>query len=82
MEIKYTLRAKKDLKKIYNTPYRDSFLSVIKMLQKNPYFLSPYFEKLSGYSSRYSRRINIQHRLVYEIKENSNIILSCWGHYE
>ncbi|WP_354523340.1 Txe/YoeB family addiction module toxin [Megasphaera cerevisiae] len=55
---------------------------LIKVLQANPY--NPPYEKLICRDNTYSRRLNIQHRLVYEIFEDTKTVKlhSCWTHYE
>ena len=52
--------------------------SIKKIISINP----PPYEKLRGYSDRYSRRINDKHRFVYEINVNTIKIISMWSHYE
>lgn len=82
-KIVLTKQAAKDLKKISASNLKTKAEQLIKTLQNDPY--SPPFEKLSGdLKGLYSRRINIQHRLVYEILENQKIvkIVSLWSHYE
>lgn len=76
-------QAKKDAKKIASSGLKPQTQVLLKVLQENPY--QPPYEKLVGnLSGYYSRRINIQHRLVYEIKETEQIIrvLKMWSHYE
>lgn len=77
--------AKGDLKKIKQSHLKDSFLDVVETLKRNPYDPSQSFEKLQPYSSgRYSRRINSQHRVVYQVDEKNKIvnIYSAWTRYE
>jgi toxin YoeB len=76
-------QAKKDAKKIAASGFKSQTQALLEILQANPY--QPPYEKLVGnLSGFYSRRINIQHRLVYEIKEAEKIvrILKMWSHYE
>jgi toxin YoeB len=76
-------QAKKDAKKIASSGLKPQTQVLLKIFQENPY--QPPYEKLVGnLSGYYSRRINIQHRLVYEIKEAEQIIrvLKMWSHYE
>jgi len=78
-----TKQAKKDAKKIASSGLKSQTKILLEVLQDNPY--QPPYEKLVGnLSGYYSRRINIQHRLVYEIKEAEKIvrILKMWSHYE
>jgi len=58
---------------------------LLDILRKNPYQTPPPFEKLLGdLSGAYSRRINIQHRLVYQILDDEKVVkvISMWTHYE
>ena len=76
-------QAKKDAKKIAFSGLKPQAQALLEILQDNPY--QPPYEKLVGnLSGYYSRRINIQHRLVYEIKEAENIVrvLRMGRHYE
>jgi len=82
-KIVLTKQAAKDAKKIKASNLKTKTEELIKTLQDNPY--SPPLEKLSGdLKGLYSRRINIQHRLVYEILVEPKIvkIVSFWSHYE
>ena len=80
--LRYSRQAKKDLAKIKVSPYLTKFISLVKLIQENPYTEPPLFEPLVG-SKKFSRRINLQHRLVYSVNEDekSITILSCWTHY-
>lgn len=58
---------------------------IIALIKENPFASPPVYEKLVGnLAGLYSRRINLQHRLVYEVKENTKTIyiLTMWSHYE
>ncbi|WP_251546159.1 Txe/YoeB family addiction module toxin [Limosilactobacillus caecicola] len=83
--IKLKKGAKKDLKKIKGTYLEQSLLDVIAQLRQDPYAPNQSFEKLvppvKGY---YSRRINVQHRVVYKIDDSNNtvVIYSAWSHYQ
>jgi toxin YoeB len=82
-KIVLTKQAAKDAKKIKASNLKAKAEKLIKILEQNPY--APPFEKLTGdLKDLYSRRINIQHRLVYEILEDQKIvkIVSLWTHYE
>lgn len=84
-EIALTKRALKDAKKISNSGLKSKVTSLIEILKINPYQNPPPYEKLTGdLAGMYSRRINIQHRLVYEVDhEKKRIkILMMWSHYE
>ena len=76
-------QAKKDARKIASRGLKTQAQTLLKILQDNPY--QPPYEKLVGnLAGYYSRRINIQHRLVYEIHEEQKIVrvLRMWSHYE
>lgn len=81
----YTKRARKDAKKIASSNLKPKAKKLLDILQKNPFQKPPPFEALVGdLSGAFSRRINIQHRLVYQILEEEKTIkvLSMWTHYE
>jgi Txe/YoeB family toxin of toxin-antitoxin system len=83
-KIYYTKQALKDIKKIKNTPLEKKAKEIIALLQEDPFTTPPSYEKLLGdLSGAYSRRINIQHRIVYEVFEElqSVKILRMWSHY-
>jgi len=84
-EIVYTKHAQKDAKKVSRSGLRDKVISLIEILKENPYQNPPPYEKLVGdLTGAYSRRINIQHRLVYQVleKEQTVKVLRMWTHYE
>lgn len=81
--ILYTLQAQKDALKIKQSPYLAKVKKLLEILKTNPY--SPPFEKLTGsLLGAYSRRINIEHRLVYQVLDSEHVvkILRMWTHYE
>jgi len=81
----YTRQAKKDAKKLSASGLKKKALLLLEILEKNPYQNPPSYEKLVGdLEGACSRRINIQHRLVYQILENERAvkILRMWTHYE
>jgi toxin YoeB len=81
----YTKQAQKDAKKLTASNLRDKAQSLLDIIQINPFQNPPPYEKLVGdLEGAYSRRINIQHRLVYEVIESENTvkILRMWTHYE
>ena len=81
----YTKQAQKDAKRINSTGLKPKVLKLIKILEKDPFQTYPPYEKLIGdLSGAYSRRINIQERLVYQVLENEKIVkvLRMWTHYE
>jgi toxin YoeB len=84
-KIVFTEQAQKDAKKISSSGLRPKVESLLDILQTNPYQTPPSFEKLVGdLSGAYSRRINIQHRLVYQIINEQKVVkvLRMWTHYE
>lgn len=84
-EILYTKHAQKDVIKIKQSGLKDKTLELISILEKDPFANPPPYKKLIGdLAGAYSRRINIQHRLVYEVFEKEKIvrILRMWTHYE
>ena len=81
----YTKHAQKDAQKLASAGLKEKAQSLLAILQDNPFQNPPPFEKLVGdLSGSYSRRINIQHRLVYEVIEEQNTVkvLRLWSHYE
>ena len=85
MEIVFTKQAAKDFEKIKSNPILlKKVRSLLELIDENPFTNPPSYEKLVGIDNTYSRRINIQHRLVYQIleKEKTIKILSLWTHYE
>ncbi|MCL1810428.1 MAG: Txe/YoeB family addiction module toxin [Clostridiales bacterium] len=83
--IVYTKRAKSDIIKLKETGLDKKARSLIDLLRENPFVSPPTFEKLKGdLSGAYTRRINIKHRLVYQVDENKKTvkIIMMWTHYE
>lgn len=84
-ELVYTKQAQKDAKKLASSNLKEKAQMLLDILQDNPFQNPPPYEKLVGdLEGAYSRRINIQHRLVYEVIESENTvkILRMWTHYE
>jgi len=84
-KIVYTKQAQKDAKKIASSRLRPKVERLINIVIENPLQTPPPFEKLVGdLSGAYSRRINIQHRLVYEIIAEEKVVkvIRMWTHYE
>ncbi len=81
--VKIKKNAKKDLPKLKRTNIHNKFDKLIEVIKENPYQNPPPYEKLVGVPY-YSRRLNIQHRLVYSVNEEQKeiTILSVWSHYE
>lgn len=78
-------RAKKDVNKLIAAGLWGNARKLIDILGENPYQTPPPFEKLQGnLAGLYSRRINIQHRLVYQVLEEERIVrvLQMWTHYK
>lgn len=81
----YARHTLKDAKKLVAAGLKERTLTLIEILQKDPFQNPPPFEKLVGdLEGAYSRRINIQHRLVYEVFKKQRIvrILRMWTRYE
>ena len=80
----FTKQAQKDAKKLSAAGLRSKIEKLIEMCD-NPYQTPPPFEKLLGdLSGAFSRRINIQHRLVYQILDDEKVVkvIRMWTHYE
>jgi Txe/YoeB family toxin of toxin-antitoxin system len=83
--IVYTRQAQKDAKKIAAAGLRQKAEKLLEILSENPFQTPPPYEKLIGdLSGAYSRRINIQHRLVYQVLEEIRTVkvIRMWTHYE
>lgn len=81
----YTKQAKKDAKNVVAAGLKLKAQTLLDLLAGNPYSTPPPYEKLVGdLAGAYSRRINIQHRLVYQVLEDEKIVkvLRMWTHYE
>ena len=81
----YTKQAQKDAKKLKEAGLKPQTIQLLEILKQDPFQSPPRFEKLVGdLSGAYSRRINIQHRLIYQVLEDKNIIkiIRMWTHYE
>ena len=81
----YTKSAQKDAKKIAASGLKNKAKKLLEKLKENPYQNPPPYEKLVGdLKGSYSRRINIQHRIVYQILEEENMVkvIRLWTHYE
>lgn len=84
-QIVYAKQALKDAKKLSASGLKQKAQELLAILEKNPFQSPPPYEKLVGdLAGAYSRRINIQHRLVYEIYVQEKVIrvLRMWTHYE
>ncbi len=83
--IVYTKQAQKDAKKIASSQLKPQAQRLLDVIAKNPFQNPPPYEKLVGdLAGAYSRRINIQHRLVYQVytAERTVKALRMWTHYE
>lgn len=81
----FTKQAQKDAKRLSSSGLRPKAEELLELLRLNPYQTPPSFEKLVGdLAGAYSRRVNIQHRIVYQILEEEHTvkILRMWTHYE
>ena len=81
----FTRQAQKDARKLSSAGLRQKAEEIIEILRHDPFRTPPPYEKLMGdLSGAYSRRINIQHRLVYQVLEDKHAvkIIRMWTHYE
>lgn len=81
----YTKQAQKDAKKLAASGLKEKAETLLNILERNPFENPPPYEKLVGdLDGAYSRRINIQHRLVYQVlpKIKTVKVLRLWTHYE
>ena len=83
--VEYHKRALKDIQKLKQNNLGNKARQLVDLIKENPFQNPPPYEKLIGdLSGLYSRRINIQHRLIYQVIEDSKTVrvLSLWSHYE
>jgi len=83
-ELKFTHQTQKDAKKLAASGLKPKAEQLLKILQQNPFTNPPSYEKLQrNLKGSYSRRINIHHRLVYEVLDSENVvkIIRMWSHY-
>jgi Txe/YoeB family toxin of toxin-antitoxin system len=81
----YTKQAQKDAKRLASAGLKPKALALLELFADDPYRTPPPFEKLVGdLAGAYSRRINIQHRLVYQVLDEEHVVkvLRLWTHYE
>lgn len=84
-DIVFTEQAQKDAKKLASAALKTKAQKLLEIIRENPFQKPPPYEKLIGdLVGAYSRRINIQHRLVYQVYQQERIIkiLRLWTHYE
>jgi len=83
--VKYSKKAVRDIQKLKNVKLDKKAKALVDLISENPYRIPPPYEKLLGeLSGKLSRKINIKHRLVYQVFEEEKIIkiISIWSHYE
>ena len=81
----YTKAAQKDSLKFSKSALKDKILRILEILKNDPFQNPPSYEKLVGdLKGAYSRRINIQHRIIYQVLKKEKIvkIIRLWSHYE
>lgn len=81
----YTKQAQKDAKKLSSSGLKKKAQELLRIIEQNPYQNPPPYEKLVGdLYGAYSRRINIQHRMVYQVLETEQVVkvVRLWTHYE
>ena len=84
-EVVFAKHAQKDAQKLAASGLKDKAQELLAIVRENPFQNPPPYEKLVGdLSGAYSRRINIQHRLVYEVLPEQKVVkvLRMWSHYE
>lgn len=84
-QLVYTRQARKDAKKLAASGLKANAQALLAILETNPFQTPPAYEKLVGdLEGAYSRRINVQHRLVYEVLEAEKVVkvIRMWTHYE
>ena len=84
-QLVYTKQAQKDAQKLAAAGLKDKAKALLAVVQDNPFQTPPPYEKLIGdLAGAYSRRINIQHRLVYQVLQDEQVvkILRLWSHYD
>ena len=84
-QLVYTKQAQKDAQKLAAAGLKDKAKGLLAVLQENPFQNPPPYEKLVGdLAGAYSRRINIQHRLVYQVLQDEQVVkvLRLWSHYD
>ena len=76
MEIVYSKQSYKDYEKLKQFPkLLNKVKALVELLERNPFETPPTYEKLIGFENVYSRRINVQHRLVYEVRKEENTVV-------
>lgn len=83
--LRFTHKALKQISFVKRAGLGDKVNELLAVIEQNPFQTPPFYEKLNGkLDGKYSRRINIQHRLVYDVNEDLKQIkiISMWSHYE
>ncbi len=81
----YTKQAKKDAKKLSERNLKKKAQEILKIIEEDPFQDYPPYDKLIGdFTGAFSRRINIQHRIVYKVYEEEKVVkvIRMWTHYE
>ena len=81
----YTRQAQKDAKKLAQSGLKKNAFKILEIIKEDPFHNPPSYEKLLGdLAGAYSRRINIQHRIVYQVyeKEKTVKVIRMWTHYK
>ena len=84
-KLTYTRQAQKDAKKLAQSGLKRNAFKILEIIKKDPFQNPPSYEKLLGdLAGVYSRRINIQHRIVYQVYEKEKIakVIRMWTHYK
>lgn len=84
-KVVFTGQARKDARKLASSGLKPKAQELLSLIAEDPFKKPPPFEKLVGdLAGAYSRRINIQHRLVYQVLEDQKVVkvLRLWSHYE
>lgn len=84
-QLAYTKHAQKDAEKLASAGLKEKAKALLEIVADNPFQNPPPYEKLVGdLAGAYSRRINIQHRLVYQVLQEERVVkvLRLWSHYE
>ncbi len=84
-QLVYAKQAQKDAQKLAAAGLKDKAKALLAVVQENPFQNPPPYEKLVGdLIGAYSRRINIQHRLVYQVLQSEQVVkvLRLWSHYD
>lgn len=84
-KVVFTSQARRDAKKLASSGFKDRAETLLQLLSEDPFRVPPPFEKLVGdLAGACSRRISIQHRLVYQVLQEQGIVkvLRMWTHYE